>query len=597
MVTGKVMRRLARPMAAVSVLAAMVVFGPFVSAAATTPSVTIGEETLLGNPNTLIGVDEGISGMAYSAVTDGVVWLAIDDRSFNPDGSATLFAIDPVAWRLLAEVTVLDDAGQPVPWGDVEDMAAVRGGPTGGYLYLWDNENRDIVRIQEPIVSLDQEPLTVTAAVERRVGVFFPGGRRPDIETLAVDPVSDEALLVFRRRSPDCAMSLDDAASEVWRIGEVSTSVEGLEGVDAEAITGIVGRPAGAASNVFNMIGSGDISRDGHVWAVVTTPRMDCGPSVSSAAYLTFRYRGLGETWQQAIDTQLQVPIDDPRVAEAFNAEALALAPDMSGVLYAPEFRGDGGRLFWRTLEYTAPSPAGTTSTTSDAPTTSEASSTSTMVDVPAPTTTVPPVTTTVVPLPETREPFSDTAGSVFAGDIAWLAATGVTLGCNPPANDMFCPDEPVTRGQMASFLARALGLPPAEGDDVFSDDDASPHQSDIERLAQAGITRGCAGPGESLFCPDVPVSRAEMASFLARGLGLAGSPDLDPFTDDDTSVHELTIGAVAEAGVTRGCNPPTNDRYCPDDPVTRGQMAAFLHRAADLIDGARAERGLPPLG
>jgi hypothetical protein len=44
--------------------------------------------------------------------------------------------------------------------------------------------------------------------------------------------------------------------------------------------------------------------------------------------------------------------------------------------------------------------------------------------------------------------------------------------------------------------------------------------------------------------------------------------------------VFAADIAALAQAGITRGCNPPTNDRYCPDDNVTRGQMAAFLTRA-----------------
>jgi hypothetical protein len=53
---------------------------------------------------------------------------------------------------------------------------------------------------------------------------------------------------------------------------------------------------------------------------------------------------------------------------------------------------------------------------------------------------------------------FIDTAGSNFAADIAWLASTGITKGCNPPSNTRFCPDSIVTRGQMAAFLHRALG-------------------------------------------------------------------------------------------------------------------------------------------
>ena len=53
-------------------------------------------------------------------------------------------------------------------------------------------------------------------------------------------------------------------------------------------------------------------------------------------------------------------------------------------------------------------------------------------------------------------------------------------------------------------------------------------------------------------------------------------------FTDDDTSIFEAHIEWMATTGITSGCNPPTNDHYCPDDAVTRGQMAAFMHRLAD---------------
>lgn len=51
-------------------------------------------------------------------------------------------------------------------------------------------------------------------------------------------------------------------------------------------------------------------------------------------------------------------------------------------------------------------------------------------------------------------------------------------------------------------------------------------------------------------------------------------------FVDDDDSVHQADIEAIAAAGITKGCNPPANDRFCPDEPVTRAQMASFLVRA-----------------
>jgi hypothetical protein len=69
------------------------------------------------------------------------------------------------------------------------------------------------------------------------------------------------------------------------------------------------------------------------------------------------------------------------------------------------------------------------------------------------------------------------------------------------------------------------------------------------------------------------------MAAFLVRAMGYSDVGSVD-FVDDNGSVFESDIERLAEAGVTRGCNPPTNDQFCPDEPVTRGQMAAFLHRA-----------------
>jgi hypothetical protein len=54
------------------------------------------------------------------------------------------------------------------------------------------------------------------------------------------------------------------------------------------------------------------------------------------------------------------------------------------------------------------------------------------------------------------------------------------------------------------------------------------------------------------------------------------------PFTDDDGSVFEADIEWLAANGITFGCNPPANDNYCPNANVTRGQMAAFMHRLAD---------------
>ena len=54
-------------------------------------------------------------------------------------------------------------------------------------------------------------------------------------------------------------------------------------------------------------------------------------------------------------------------------------------------------------------------------------------------------------------------------------------------------------------------------------------------------------------------------------------------FYDDEGSIFESAIDNLGASEITRGCNPPFNDNFCPDDYVTRGQMAAFLVRALDL--------------
>jgi hypothetical protein len=166
--------------------------------------------------------------------------------------------------------------------------------------------------------------------------------------------------------------------------------------------------------------------------------------------------------------------------------------------------------------------------------------------------------------------PFTDIGASSFRNDIAWLFDAGITGGCSA---DSFCPSAAVTRAQMASFLARALSLPPASRD-YFSDDNGTSHEGSINRLAEAGIATGC---GTGRYCPSTLMTRDQMASFLVRARGLSAGASLDLFDDDDSSQHEANINRLAYSGVTAGC---ADRRYCPTSSVSRGQMAAFLHRA-----------------
>lgn len=172
---------------------------------------------------------------------------------------------------------------------------------------------------------------------------------------------------------------------------------------------------------------------------------------------------------------------------------------------------------------------------------------------------------------PPTYGGFSDIGDSKFRDDIVWLADEGITTGC---AATRFCPDELVPRDQMATFLRRAEGLAAAT-QDWFTDDSSNAHQDSINRVAQAGVTRGCA---TERYCPTRLVTRGQMASFMARALDLPAT-EHDYFTDDDGTTHEDAINRFAAAGITPGCAP---NRFCPTGRVTRAQMAAFLHRAYD---------------
>jgi hypothetical protein len=172
--------------------------------------------------------------------------------------------------------------------------------------------------------------------------------------------------------------------------------------------------------------------------------------------------------------------------------------------------------------------------------------------------------------------PFSDTRGSVHEADIALIAEWGLTSGCTP---DRFCPEDPLTRGQMAAFMRRSFVTPTSQYD-YFGDDEGSVFAADINSIAGVGITQGCNPPTSSRYCPDETITRGQMAAFLRRTLSLPPGPEV--FSDDNDSIFEDDINALAAAGIAKGCS---DSRFCPDDVITRAQMASFLVRALDHIE------------
>jgi hypothetical protein len=168
------------------------------------------------------------------------------------------------------------------------------------------------------------------------------------------------------------------------------------------------------------------------------------------------------------------------------------------------------------------------------------------------------------------------------------LYRAGITTGCtdNP---FRYCPEDSITRAQMAVFLLRGIHTssfvrPPVGATTGFGDVPPS-HWSAafIKQLAAEGITTGCGGGN---YCPEQPVTRAQMAVFLLRAKYGAGytPPGVGAgtgFGDVPTDYWAAAfIKQLVAEGITVGCG---SGNYCPEQPVTRAQMAVFLVRTFNL--------------
>ena len=133
----------------------------------------------------------------------------------------------------------------------------------------------------------------------------------------------------------------------------------------------------------------------------------------------------------------------------------------------------------------------------------------------------------------------------------------GSPAGCNPPFNDAFCPDDPVTRGQMAAFLVRALGYTDDGGGNQFTDDNGSVFESAIDRLATAGVTLGCNPPANDRVLPRRAGDPWADGRLPRPGPRLHRRRRRQSIQRRQPSVFESAIDRLATAGVTLGCNPP----------------------------------------
>jgi hypothetical protein len=170
---------------------------------------------------------------------------------------------------------------------------------------------------------------------------------------------------------------------------------------------------------------------------------------------------------------------------------------------------------------------------------------------------------------------FTDATG--FETWVNILAAHGITGGIG---GGQFGVNLPTRRDHMAVFLLIARNgacytPPPCSG--VFADVPcSSPFAPWVEALAAAGVTGGCGGGN---YCPSATVSREQMAVFLLstlHGLGWAPLPcTTATFSDVPcSSPFAPWIEELVRRNVTGGCG---QGIYCPQSPITRGQMAVFL--------------------
>jgi len=183
---------------------------------------------------------------------------------------------------------------------------------------------------------------------------------------------------------------------------------------------------------------------------------------------------------------------------------------------------------------------------------------------------------------------FADVPSSYWAANyIESLFNASVTGGCSADSTT-YCPEQLVTRAQMAVFILKSIHgasyIPPAVNDTGFEDTPTSYWAAAwIKQLASEGRTSGC---GNGNYCPDNPVTRAEMAVFLLKAK--YGSSYTPPAVGADTSFGDVSsaywaspwIKQLALESITDGCE---NDNYCPDRPVTRAQMAVFLVKTFNL--------------
>ena len=190
-------------------------------------------------------------------------------------------------------------------------------------------------------------------------------------------------------------------------------------------------------------------------------------------------------------------------------------------------------------------------------------------------------IATAVSPAAAQTGGFDDVpAGAYYSDAVNELAEDGVLTSCDDDG-DNFCPNDPIDRKTMAVWVVLVVddGQHPPNSASGFDDVDCclpARYSAFIKRMAELRVTQGC-GDGTN-FCPNDPVTRAQMAVFLTRAFNLSDGPDPDFSDVPNGAWYERQVAALTASRITQGCGDGTT--FCPSDDTSRAQMATFLYRA-----------------
>jgi hypothetical protein len=199
-------------------------------------------------------------------------------------------------------------------------------------------------------------------------------------------------------------------------------------------------------------------------------------------------------------------------------------------------------------------------------------------------------MTTSDTPYPTTpvsvcfTKAYTDVPQGSFAEKfIHAVSGAQITQGCG---GSMFCPGDVMTRGTMARWMEFArhgasYKVPPCVGIFVDVPCETTPNADYIEAFYNEGITAGChANP--LMYCPNDPVSRAQMAVFIMKSWQGPSyvPPACTGIFNDVACPGGFAVNWIEDLynhGITAGCG---NGNFCPDLSTTRAEESVFIEKA-----------------